>query len=558
MIWSIIEYWLRMIDMITLLVANAAGFFQAVYEIGMNDNQQQLRPRQQRPQTSHPRRHRYELPQHQQQQQQEEDYSFFQQQQQEEEENPYHYTTNRRHENAYSSSSPQQQRTQQLENEKIMRRRRYLTLYYTEQQLKQQQQQQQFLLKKQHHHHQYKEQQPNYINQLPNEILTVVFEMTASPHHLYQCTLVNHRWHALVTPILWRAPVLTGPVCCFPLFMKSSMTPPCDYMYCQQSSPTTVGSSSSSENNNAFPIHLEKYGTAIRKLVLPPQHTTDCSMAHIARSCPNLQDLTIDGCKRVSHLGLLFLTRHVQKLERLSMNRCILIDNQGISYLNTQQKLTTISMAGLKRVTSSGLTHLVQELPQLHTLDISDCSGLNPTKEHHPKYLKQLFQACGTKMTFLQLNRLTLFSQNNHNSMSTMVDWMIDACPNLQHVGMARKLKRSSDQHVTDLIDSLEQHHIGLTRLGANLVRRHRQRQRQQQQKQMDPQELDQHHFLHVLNGLKQLQSLDVSNWNALEESWVKKAVTGQKKMIKVQLSGSCYVTPTPTTTTQPSMIPSH
>ncbi|KAI7850423.1 hypothetical protein BDC45DRAFT_518272 [Circinella umbellata] len=517
MLSSIIEYLFQFFDILAVLVANAAAFFQAVYEIAMNDGQQQQqhhhhRRRQVTPNTTP--RHRHRLPQQ-------------QEEQQLEEKNPYSYHSYRRH------GSPQQT---QRRNDKVgMRKQRFLAQNPN-------QQQQQMLLK------QYKQQRTNYINNLPNEILTVVFEMTSSPQHLYQCTLVNHRWHALVTPILWRAPVLTGPVCCFPLFMKSSNTPPCDYMYCQSTPKTSssVPSDNNADNNNTFPIHLAKYGSAIRTLILPPQHTTDCSMAHIARSCPNLQDLTLDGCKRVSNLGLLFLTRHVSKLERLSVNRCILIDDQGISYLNTQHKLSVLSIAGLKQVSSPGLTRLIQQLPYLHALDISDCSGLSTrtatNSSNNNNDLQELIRACGNKMTYMQLNRITALNNNNNNSMTMMIlDCIIESCPNIQHLGVARKQKRSSDRQLNDLIDSLERHHIGLTRLGANLVRRHRQRQRQRQ-KHVDAHVIDQQNFLHLIGGLKHLQYLDVSNWNSLEGDWIKEAVASHK-ITNVQLSGCHYVT---------------
>ncbi|KAI9495558.1 hypothetical protein BDB00DRAFT_813808 [Zychaea mexicana] len=527
MIWSIVEYWLRIIDILTVLLANGAAFLQAVYEIGTDDGRRQRREKQQQHQRRLGRQGdtmttATQLPQQQEWGQQDE-----------EQQDPY--CNYRRHR---GSTSPQlQQRyhhyrsstaTTETATATVRRRRRLAAL---------------------HKHHSQKHQQPNHIDTLPNEILTVVFEMTASPRHLYQCTLVSHRWHALVTPILWRAPVLTGPVCCFPPFVKNSTlttTTPCDHYHSSphSSSPSLVLADST------FPIHLAKYGSAIRKLVLPPQHTTDCSMAHISRSCPNLQDLCVDGCKRVSNLGLLFLTRHCRKLERLSMNRCILIDDQGLSYLtSSQQKLAEIHMAGLKQVTSRGVTQLAQGLPHLHALDVSDCTGVTEVRE--------LMRACGTKLTYLQLNRLSssLLTNNNanNNNNNDVTDLIVQHCPNITHLGIARrKLKRVSsssmatDRQLNDLIDSLERHNIVLTRLGANLMRRHRQRRRYQQKH--DVHELDQQQFLQLVRGLKHLQYLDVSNWDVLEDDWVKNAVTGLK-ITHVRLSGCRHVTTTSTNT---------
>ncbi|KAI8144541.1 hypothetical protein BJV82DRAFT_607653 [Fennellomyces sp. T-0311] len=348
---------------------------------------------------------------------------------------------------------------------------------------------------------------PNYIDALPNEILTVVFEMAGSPSDLYQCTVVSHRWHSLVTPILWRAPVLTGPVCCFPPFVISpSSSSPCDYC-CDRS--------------DTFPIHLAKYGTAIRKLAMPPQHTTDCSMAHIARSCPNLNELVLDNCKRVSSLGLLFLTRHCRRLELISLNRCVLVDDMGISYLETQQKLKTVRIAGLKHVTSPAVTRLAQALPHLRSLDVSDCTGVTEVRE--------LMRACGTTLTHLNVARLP----------SLDTDTIVQHCPLLEHLVVARKQRRSERQ-LNDLIDQLERHNIGLTRLGASLVRRHRARRRQQQKQ--DPHEIDQTNFLHLVKGLKHLKYLDVSNWDGLDDGLVKDAITGHK-ITHVRLSGCRHVT---------------
>ncbi|KAI9310628.1 hypothetical protein BX666DRAFT_2005455 [Dichotomocladium elegans] len=305
------------------------------------------------------------------------------------------------------------------------------------------------------------------VSQLPNELLTEIFEL-AGARHLFHATLVNRRWHHLVTPILWRAPVLSGPVCCLPPFVKEG-----HIMYCD---PVRA--------SDSFPVHLPKYGMAVRSLVLPPLHTTDCSVLHIARYCPNLTHIVLDDCKRITTFSMYLLSQHCSRLEAVSVSRCTLVDNTGLGQLQRLERLSSVRLAGLREITDEGVIALAKAVP-LTELDVSDCSGI--------KCLDELAKTCGDRLTRLGMARQPL----------TALRTIVKHCPNLQHLNVARK--SMADRRLSYLVDSLRDHDIRLSPLGTTLVRRHRALEKAHH--------VDQDNLDTILKGLSKLEYLDVTNW---------------------------------------------
>jgi hypothetical protein len=62
----------------------------------------------------------------------------------------------------------------------------------------------------------------------------------------------------------------------------------------------------------------------------PSTAITDAGLAHVARWCPNLVQLNLNGCGQVSNAGLALLAAACPKLEVLEIVRCFRITSEGL------------------------------------------------------------------------------------------------------------------------------------------------------------------------------------------------------------------------------------
>ncbi|KAI8062887.1 hypothetical protein BC940DRAFT_307988 [Gongronella butleri] len=210
------------------------------------------------------------------------------------------------------------------------------------------------------------------IDQLPSSLLQVIFSHVARPGQLYQCTLVSHRWHRLVTPILWRDPALDTFVlaasrssssisssntnrkewrrrrCVSTISPSSSTTTPLfqqqQQHQQQQPSPHATASSplhprqqqqqhrrqlsnnlggdrpfisakdahaSSATSNLLATLSKSMYGQSVRRLSLQAvaAHVTDDLLLFVLQQCPNITILDLSHCRRLTAMGYHHLAR---------------------------------------------------------------------------------------------------------------------------------------------------------------------------------------------------------------------------------------------------------
>lgn len=119
----------------------------------------------------------------------------------------------------------------------------------------------------------------------------------------------------------------------------------------------------------------------------------------IAKSCPNLSELTLEACSRIGDEGLQAVARSCSKLRSVSIKNCPLVRDQGVAALlsNTTCSLTKLKLqmlnvtdvslavvghyglsvtelvlAGLSHVTEKGFWAAKVELFNHHSLPGSD------------------------------------------------------------------------------------------------------------------------------------------------------------------------------------------
>ena len=90
------------------------------------------------------------------------------------------------------------------------------------------------------------------------------------------------------------------------------------------------------------------------KLKLPPS-TTDEQLAEKLKGLPNLEELDLVGCYKITDAGLVHL-KGLTKLEYLNLSYTNITD-AGLAHLKGLTKLETLSLSRTK-ITDAGLVHL--------------------------------------------------------------------------------------------------------------------------------------------------------------------------------------------------------
>ncbi|KAL0075388.1 hypothetical protein J3Q64DRAFT_1756126 [Phycomyces blakesleeanus] len=195
--------------------------------------------------------------------------------------------------------------------------------------------------------------------------------------------------------------------------------------------------------STGFPIHLPKYGHAIRNLTLssPALHITDCSVRHILKYCPNLVSLQLANCRHITNDSLRSLSRAqcAPHLRVLNLQNCVQVSDTGLTYLAAEcSSLEIIQLGGCVRISHQGVTHLVKASSRtLRRLCLSDCGRVTGVTIH------QIAKLCRTRLEWLDIARIGAVQ---HADLAALVSY----CPNLTRLNLARPksmLLRQLQQH---------------------------------------------------------------------------------------------------------------
>ncbi|KAI9008430.1 hypothetical protein CLU79DRAFT_776971 [Phycomyces nitens] len=402
-------------------------------------------------------------------------------------------------------------------------------------------------------------QKPCHVQRLPNEVLMVVFEMVGTGGRkadLLNCTLVSKLWHDLVTPVLWRAPIPTQPICCLPPF--TSQLSRSQKWHSQESTVHRV--------SGGFPIHLPKYGHAIRSLTLSSSalHLTDCSIRHIVKYCPNLVSLQMANCKHLTNDSLRSLSRAqcAPHLRVLNLQNCVQLSDTGLTHLAAEcSSLEIIQLGGCVRISHQGVTHLVKASSRtLRRLCLSDCGRVTGATIH------QIAKLCRTRLEWLDIARIGAVQ---HADLVALVGY----CPNLTRLNLARPksmLLRQLQQHrqeqrrqqhrqrhqdhdddyipllesqvnpLDELIDMLRRYNVqpAISSLFA-----HNQRFEQQYQQLAKQDDVSDATLELIITQLPRLAHLDLSHWTCLTDGAICVLAKHGLALTHLNLSGCKNIT---------------
>ncbi|CAO3609497.1 unnamed protein product [Cunninghamella echinulata] len=327
------------------------------------------------------------------------------------------------------------------------------------------------------------------INALPNEVLQLIFK-SESKFNLYNYTLVCQRWHRVVTPILWKDPILPfssfimDPVDYCPsvssssstLFSiptdsshdhsssstssqysrRSSLTPSIISHHSHQSYASSIQSSSRRSsviyqqfNNNsnhdiqqydndmvALPmiilaLQYKKYGYSVRSLHLSSiaHLITDDVLLYIIKSCPRLKSLDISNCQQITSKGYQYLARSkfASSLTQLCLSGCPQLSDSALVALSMRcESLESIHLAGCHRITQTGVRSLIAA--SRHKLKYINIKDCIRVSG---RILQDIAVMCGSRLRGLDVTRICSIL---HHDMKVLVYH----CPNIEQLYLGK------------------------------------------------------------------------------------------------------------------------
>ncbi|KAF7730860.1 F-box and leucine-rich repeat protein 4 [Apophysomyces ossiformis] len=284
------------------------------------------------------------------------------------------------------------------------------------------------------------ERRPCHISKLPNEVLVMVFEILAlgRKSDLSHCTLVCTQWHGLVTPILWKAPVPSHPIC-----RHSPTSPdPLDHQLSSSSSPSSSPLSATihvarimdvcrHRMSRSFPVNLPKYGLSVRSICLSRlgSRITDCDVRIIVRYCDNLRDLKLSGCVNITDKSLqhISLSACAPKLRELTLKNCRNVTDNGLlSLAKSCISLEHLHLGGCVRLSNYGVTSIVRTSGNtLRRICLSDCDRLTG------RSVREIAQTCSTRLEWLDIGRIGTVQHADY-------EVLVNSCPNLVRLNAGR------------------------------------------------------------------------------------------------------------------------
>lgn len=410
---------------------------------------------------------------------------------------------------------------------------------------------------------------------IPNEILIVIFK-SMNAKDLYHCSTVSRRWNQLATPILWKSPVPIRPILsCLSTF--ATIDKKHNVLHQHQKSHFSPG----------FPIHLTKYGHAIKSIDLSriAPHVTDCTIRYIVRSCPQLTSLNLSDCRLVTDEALAWLSRSSITLQVLILQNCRQLTDAGLNYLaNTCHNLEALHLDGCHRITDDGIINLVTASGNsIRRLCLSDCSHVTGSTLH------AIARLCGPRLVWLDVARTKAIRH-------TDLEYLVRHCPNISRLNLSMKkpklLHESPDQwnrRRTRGRHALRNSHYDMEHYVEMNRRQHHHRRTSRQRQELENQSLEQliesnplnelidllhqfnveptlsqsaaqhHHYLmeqqrsrdpvcvytveSIVMNLKKLEYLKLSHWSCLNDSAAQLISLNSQCLAYLNLNGCQNVT---------------
>ncbi|KAF8418227.1 hypothetical protein EV426DRAFT_681186 [Tirmania nivea] len=236
------------------------------------------------------------------------------------------------------------------------------------------------------------------MDQLPNELLILIFSKLTHPTDLRNCMLVCTKWASCAVDQLWHRPyvakweqfrsvveTLHSENATFEyarLIKRLNLT-----FLAKQISDGTVASLSmcgrlerltltncrdltDSGLDNLIPNNPGLLALDLSNLF----ELTDRTINAISENCTRLQGLNIAGCNKVTDSSLVNLSKNCKLLKRLKLNECDnLTDEAVIAIAENCQQLLEVDLQRCTEITDTAVVHLFKDLRQLRELHLAFC-----------------------------------------------------------------------------------------------------------------------------------------------------------------------------------------
>lgn len=279
------------------------------------------------------------------------------------------------------------------------------------------------------------------INDLPPEILALIFQVLSSQYDLFQCALTCKHFNEGAIPLLWRAPDLSE---------NNQFT---KFVKCLASSRKPLGNWV-----RRFKVHVDTHSIG------------DHDCINLIQYMPQLEEFIVENAERLTDKSICKLPEQCQQLQELQLERAD-ITYRSAHYLGRCKRLRRLTLRDCSKLNSMTLLPFA-ECP-LEYLDLSGCKWLNAQDTaydlrafHRLKHLDIVCSDQGSMNEFMQhlsvddetgqtiIPALTSFSVTGRNQISDdAVVRFVQLHPHLEYLTLMACA-------ITDISLNAIQHHL--------------------------------------------------------------------------------------------------
>ena len=105
---------------------------------------------------------------------------------------------------------------------------------------------------------------------------------------------------------------------------------------------------------------------------------TNKALHHVAKHCPNLEQLSLARRSNISDNGIKLVTSRCRDLKMLNIEDCVKVGDNGLKSLASKcAQLESLIVAGCPKVTDKGLIAVARNCSNLRVLNIAGCQSVS-------------------------------------------------------------------------------------------------------------------------------------------------------------------------------------
>ncbi|KAJ1967069.1 hypothetical protein IWQ62_002080 [Dispira parvispora] len=292
---------------------------------------------------------------------------------------------------------------------------------------------------------------PPAVRRLPGDVLQKIFLQLDNVQDVVHCAQVSQTWRQVAFPLIRRGPLVYPPIqhTSSHIFWLESLYQRYAPVIVQQNVqsflqryplPGLRHLTTIPVLNSAGLPHswlLADYGYFVRSMDLSrgSARVTDNTLEFLAQYCPNLVNLDLSDCYRLTTRAFQRYVASVNQLRNLTLDRCPWVEDSTIAALaQSPNRIYAISVVDATRMTDQGFGALMKYQSELRKIIIAGCTGCQSTA------LQSLGRHC-RKLQWVDLSRLPYLK---HQEVVQLVTY----CTDLKRLNLAQSGAQHSP-HVT-------------------------------------------------------------------------------------------------------------